>query len=86
MNGRVSIRSKHVVLVDVVSENSHVLLEAAMKLPEDERLLLASQIMETLPSEDLTTSLDDLHLLAELNRRFSDPQGAVAWSELEAES
>ena len=64
---------------------THTIFDAAMKLPDDERLLLASRIMDTLPPDDLTCSLDDADLLAELDRRFSDSQDAVAWSELEAE-
>jgi putative addiction module component (TIGR02574 family) len=66
-------------------KDAHALYQAAMQLPEDERLLLASRIMETLPSDDVTSSLDDAELIAELDRRFSDPDGAVGWSELEAE-
>ena len=69
-----------------MSENANTLFEAAMQLPEAERLLLASQIMDTLPPEDVTCSIDDPDLLAELDRRFADPQGAVSWSELEARS
>ena len=69
-----------------MSESARVLYEAAVKLPEKERLLLVSRIMETLPAEAQTSSVDDPDLLAELDRRFSDSEGAIAWSELEAES
>lgn len=68
-----------------MSQNTNALFEAAMDLSEDERLSLASRIMDTLPPDDLTCSVDDQDLLTELDRRFSDSQGAVAWSELEAE-
>jgi putative addiction module component (TIGR02574 family) len=71
--------------VNAVSENANTLLEAAMQLSEAERLLLASQIMDTLPAEDVTCSIDDPDLLAELDRRFADPEGALPWSELETE-
>ena len=71
--------------VNIVSDEANAILEAAMQLPESERLLLASQIMDSLPEEDLTISVDDPDLLAELDRRFADPDGAVPWSELEAE-
>ena len=69
-----------------MSESTRVLYEAAIKLPENERLLLVSRIMETLPAEDQSCSVDDSGFLAELDRRFSDSEGAVAWPELEAES
>ena len=69
-----------------MSESARLLYEAAIKLPENERLLLVSRIMETLPAEDQIRSVDDPDLLAELDRRFSDSDGAVAWSDLEAES
>ena len=65
---------------DDVSQNTNALFEAAMDLPDDERLSLVSRIMDTLPPDDLTCSVDDEDLLAELNRRSSDPQDAVAWS------
>ena len=68
-----------------MSDDANAILEAAMQLPESERLLLASQIMDSLPEEDLTTAVDDPDLLAELDRRFADADGAVSWSELEAE-
>lgn len=68
-----------------MSQNTNALFEAAMDLPDNERLSLVSRIMDTLPPDDLTCSVDDQDLLTELDRRFSDPQGAVAWPELEAE-
>ena len=68
-----------------MSQNTNTLFEAAMNLSDDDRLSLASRIMDTLPPDALTCSVDDEDLLAEMNRRFSDPQGSVAWSELETE-
>ena len=71
--------------MSIVSDEANAILDAAMQLPENERLLIASQIMNSLPEEDLTTSVDDPDLVAELDRRFADADGAIRWSELEAE-
>ena len=48
--------------------------DAAMQLPEADRLTLASRLMESLPPEGITVSLDDPELAAELDRRFADNQ------------
>jgi hypothetical protein len=62
-----------------------VILEAAMRLPETERLVVVSRLLETLPAEDTGLSLDDESLLDELDRRFADREGSVSWPELRAE-
>ena len=64
---------------------SEVILEAAMKLPETERLALVSRLLETLPAEDSCLSVDDPSLLEELDHRFEDREGSVSWSELRDE-
>ena len=64
---------------------SEVILEAAMKLPENERLILVSKLLETMPAEDACSSLDDASLLDELDRRFNDREGSVNWPELRSE-
>lgn len=61
---------------------SEVILEAALKLPENERLILVSRLMETMPAEDAGLSLDDASLLDELDRRFNDREGSVSWPDL----
>ena len=66
-------------------ENTNLLFEAAMQLPEEDRLSLVSRILDTMPAQDVTTSLDDPDLLDELERRFAHPEGAIPWSELRAE-
>ena len=65
--------------------NTEAIFEAAMMLPEGERLTLASRLLETASSEDATTSLDDPALMEELDRRFADREGSISWSELRAE-
>lgn len=61
------------------------ILAAAMKLPEDQRLVLASRLLESATSDEATTSIEDAELAAELDRRFADRDGAVPWTELRAE-
>jgi len=66
-------------------ESASVLFEAALQLPEEERLSLVSRILDTMPDQDDTICVDDPDLLVELERRFADPEGAIPWSELRAE-
>ncbi|MCD4726361.1 MAG: hypothetical protein K8R46_01775 [Pirellulales bacterium] len=65
---------------------SEAIIEAALKLPENERLTLVSRLLETMPDEDPSMSLDDAALIEELDRRFADREGSVTWSELQAEN
>jgi putative addiction module component (TIGR02574 family) len=61
------------------------LLTAALQLPEDERLILASRILESVPDEPAGLSIDDPELLQELNRRSADLEGAIPWETLKDE-
>jgi hypothetical protein len=65
--------------------NAESIFEAALKLPENERLALASRLLETMPDERLGLSLDDPDLLNELKRRSADVEGAVSWQQLKTE-
>ena len=65
--------------------SSEAILEQALKLPENERLMLVSRLLETMPAQESSTVLDDPALVEELNRRFADGEGSVAWSDLRAE-
>jgi hypothetical protein len=65
--------------------NSDALFQAAIQLSEDERLSLASRILETVPEESTGLSIDDPDLVEELNRRAADMEGAVPWSQLRDE-
>ena len=64
---------------------TEMIFEEALKLPENERLTLVSRLLETMPADDSATSLDDTLLIEELDRRFADIEGSVAWSDLRAE-
>lgn len=59
------------------------ILEAAMKLPENERLDLAARLLDTVPPGIM--SIDDPDLMAELDRRAADDSGSIPWSELQKE-
>ena len=56
-----------------------------MMLPKKERITLASRLLESVPSDDVTISVDDPSLIEEINRRFADREGGILWSELRAE-
>jgi putative addiction module component (TIGR02574 family) len=62
-----------------------IAFDAALKLPESERLVLVSRLMETMPAENSGLSLDDDSLIEELDRRFADGTEGISWSELKAE-
>ncbi len=65
--------------------NADAILSAALQLSEADRFALISQLLEATPESDLTISVDDPNLAAELDRRFADQDGAVSWSELASE-
>jgi len=56
------------------------LYEAALKLPEGERLDLAVRLMDTVPPE--MVSVEDPEFIAELDRRFNDGSPTIPWSEI----
>ncbi len=65
---------------------TNTVLQAAMKLPENERLILVARLLETMPVDDGGTSLDDDSLVAELDRRFAEREHSHSWSDLRAEN
>jgi hypothetical protein len=64
---------------------SDALFDAALELPEGERLLLASRLLESVPDEPCGLSLDDPNLVEELKRRSADLEGTVPWSQVREE-
>jgi putative addiction module component (TIGR02574 family) len=60
--------------------SSDTILEAALKLPESERLELATRLLDTVPPGIM--SVDDPEFIAELDRRFNDNSPGVPWSEI----
>ena len=65
-----------------VGSDCEAIFEAALKLPENERLTLVSRLLETIPDEPAGLSVDDPDLIAELDRRMADREGATPWREL----
>jgi len=61
------------------------LFDAAMQLPEAQRLTLISKLMDSVPADDNTTSLDDPNLTTELDRRFAEGDEGIPWSQLKSE-
>jgi hypothetical protein len=58
------------------------IFEAAINLPEGDRLDLAHRLLDTLPPEPDLLSPDDPNLIEELDRRAADDSGSIPWSEL----
>jgi len=68
-----------------MDERTRSLFEAALTLPEGQRLLLAERLLENLPG-DSGEHPDDESFAAELDRRYDefqrDPTVAVPWSDV----
>jgi hypothetical protein len=56
------------------------ILQAALSLPESERLDLAARLLDTVPPGAL--SMDDPSFIAELDRRYNDGSPTIPWSEI----
>jgi putative addiction module component (TIGR02574 family) len=61
------------------------ILDAALRLSEDDRMLIVGRLLETLPAELPGWSMDDPELEAELERRSGDWEGAIPWEQLREE-
>jgi putative addiction module component (TIGR02574 family) len=70
-----------------MDEQNQAVFDAALALPEAERILLTRQLLDTL-SEEEDEALDD-DLLAELDRRRAEigegTAGSILWSQLRQE-
>ena len=62
--------------------NVRIVLDAALQLPVNDRLEIASQLLETVTPDDEALELDDPLLVQELDRRFADREESVPWNEL----
>jgi hypothetical protein len=60
--------------------NPDAIFEAALKLPDNERLELASRLLDTVPPGIM--SADDPDLVEELDRRFNDGSATIPWAEI----
>ena len=61
------------------------ILDAALLLPERDRLVIASRLLETLPEELAGLSDNEPEFEAELHRRSGDVAGSVPWEQLRDE-
>ena len=64
--------------------------QAALQLAEEERLQLAMDLLDSLPGDELPEdetllSMDDPELIAKLEQRGADEQGAMSWEQLRDE-
>jgi hypothetical protein len=69
-----------------MSFDAQQLFNAALHLPEDQRYELVARLLDSTPEELPGLSLDDEDLMAELDRRSADREGAVDWQELRDEA
>lgn len=60
-------------------------LKSAMELSETDRLVLATELMETISDDLPGLSLDSPDLLAELESRASDGSPGISWEEVQAQ-
>jgi hypothetical protein len=69
-----------------MSSTADQAFEAAMQLPEEDRVVLVGRLLETMPAREIALSLDAPNLLDELDQRFADREGEIRWADLRAES
>lgn len=61
------------------------ILEAALQLPESDRLDIADRLLETVPEQMLDVPLDDPAFLDELDRRARDGSVGIPWSQVKSD-
>ncbi len=60
-------------------------LKSAMELSETDRLLLATELMETVSDDLPGWSIDDPEFQVELERRSSDGSQGISWQDVQAQ-
>lgn len=68
-----------------MSATREEVLKSALELSDSDRLLLASELMETVPDNLPGWSLDNLGLIAELETRSTDESPRVSWETVQAQ-
>ena len=58
------------------------IIDAALKLPDAERLLIAVRLLDTLPDDGSDLLEDDTELIRELERRADDKETTIPTSDL----
>lgn len=66
--------------------NVRMVLEAALQLPVNDRLEIASQLLDTVTPGDEGLQLNDPSLIEELDRRFADCEESIPWNRLRDEA
>ena len=65
-----------------MASNPNEIIDAALQLPEADRLLIATRLLETLPDDCPGLLEDDAGFLDEIERRASDKDSTIPVSEL----
>lgn len=65
-----------------MASNANEIIDAALKLPESDRLMIAARLLETLPDNYPSLSEDDDGFLDELERRAGDTEPTIPASDL----
>ena len=66
-------------------KNRDSVLKAAMELEEGDRILLATELMDSVAGDLPGWALDDQDFLVELERRSRDGSSGVPWEQVKAE-
>jgi hypothetical protein len=65
-----------------MASSPNEIIDAALKLPESERLLIATRLLETLSDDYPGLSEDDPGFMDELERRATDTEPTIPVSDL----
>jgi putative addiction module component (TIGR02574 family) len=65
-----------------MSMSQEELFKSALALPEGERILLATELLDSIESSPTRFSVDDPAFLQELERRANDPSPGIPWEEV----
>jgi len=65
-----------------MSMSQEELFKSALALPEGERILLATELLDSIESSSSQFSVDDPAFLQELERRANDPSPGIPWEEV----
>ncbi len=68
-----------------MSATREEVLKSAMELSEKDRLLLATELMETVSDDLPGLSIDDPELQVELERRANDGSNGISWETVQAQ-
>lgn len=65
-----------------MSMSQEELFKSALALPEGKRILLATELLDSIESSSAQFSVDDPSFLHELERRANDPSPGIPWEEV----